>query len=55
MSLINVDDYNSDIKLESTKVLSNNVSCIDWCHNTPDHFACTLWDGSLKIYQIAKN
>jgi hypothetical protein len=20
-----------------------------------DHFACTLWDGTLKIYQVARN
>jgi mRNA export factor len=21
----------------------------------PDHFACSLWDGTLKIYQVARN
>ena len=48
------DDYLSDIKLEQGSLLSDSVSCIDWSVSAPDHFACTLWDGTLKIYQVHK-
>lgn len=49
------DDYLTDIKLEQGRFLSENVSSIDWSVSAPDHFACTLWDGTLKIYQVHKN
>lgn len=56
MSLgIIVDDYNNDIKLQPNKALSQSVSCMDWSKTAPDHFACSLWDGTLKILQVTKN
>jgi len=55
MAFINpTDDYVADIKLEHGKVLSDSVSCIDWSMTMQDHFACTLWDGTLKIFQVNK-
>lgn len=50
----NNDDYLADIKLEAGQVLNSNISCIDWSPTLTDHFACTLWDGTLKIYQVIK-
>lgn len=55
MAFLNpTDDYLTDIKLEQGKQLSDSVSSIDWSPAAQDHFACTLWDGTLKIYQVNK-
>jgi hypothetical protein len=48
------DDYLADIKLEQGSILTDSVSSIDWSKSALDHFACTLWDGTLKIYQVSK-
>lgn len=48
------DDYLNDIKPEANYILSSSISCIDWSPTLTDHFACTLWDGTLKIYQVVK-
>lgn len=48
------DDYLNDIKLEPNYSLTSNISWMDWSPEITDHFACTLWDGTLKIYQVIR-
>ena len=51
------DDYNNDIKPDQNcQPLPESISCIDWASsNLGSVFACSFWDGSLRIYEVVNN
>ena len=48
------DDYNTDIKPDNNCApLTDAVSSIEWIGNNMGNiFACTCWDGSLRVYEV---
>lgn len=54
MSFGGQDDYNNDIKPDtSCPPLPDAVSSIDWIGNNMGNiFACTCWDGTLRVYEV---
>lgn len=48
------DDYNNDIKPDNNcQPLTDAISCIDWVpSNVGNIFACSCWDGSLRVYEV---
>lgn len=51
------DDYNNDIKPDNNcPPLPDAVSSIDWIgNNMGNMFACTCWDGTLRVYEVTNN
>lgn len=56
-SLGGYDDYNNDIKPDTTsQPVTDALSSIDWVSNNIGNlFACTCWDGTLSVYEVANN
>ena len=51
------DDYNNDIRPDNNSLpLPDSVSSIDWAPlNLGNIFACTCWDGTLRVYELINN
>lgn len=51
------DDSNNDIKPDNnSSPLPDAVSSIDWIGNNMGNiFACTCWDGTLRVYEVINN
>lgn len=50
------DQYNNDIKPDqSVPQFNESISHIAWAPTIPNVFACTTWDGDLRIIEVIQN
>lgn len=50
------DQYTNDIKPDqSVPLFTESISHIAWAPTIPNVFACTTWDGDLRIIEVTQN
>lgn len=50
------DEYNNDVKPDQTMPpFTDSISHIAWAPTIPNVFACTTWDGELRIIEVTQN
>ncbi len=56
LSTQNQDEYINDVKPDqSVPPFTDTISHIAWAPTIPNIFACTTWDGDLRIIEVTQN